>query len=163
VPLMIGAGLLVRSLDRLGHVDPGFNSRGVLTMLVPLPAAKYAKPEQQSAFFRELLERVDALPGVESAAAVSTLPLSGSDDIEGFRIEGQQYTDAAEVPSANYYKVSPGYFRALGINVTQGRSFTARDAASSPRVAIISETLAKRYYPGVDAVGRRINIGDAPD
>jgi putative ABC transport system permease protein len=163
VPLMIGAGLLLRSFDRLGQVDPGFNSRGVLTMLVPLPASKYAKPEQQSAFFSQLIERVEAMPGVESAAAVSSLPFSEHDDIEGFMIEGQQYPDAAEVPSANYYRVSPDYFRALGINVISGRSFTARDAAGSPRVAIINETLAKRYYPAVDPVGRRINIGDAPD
>ena len=163
VPLMIGAGLLLRSFNRLGQVDPGFNSRGVLTMLVPLPASKYAKPEQQSAFFRQLLERVEALPGVESAAAVNGLPLGEFDDIEEFRIEGQQYADAAEAPSANYYRVSHDYFRALGINLTRGRSFTGRDAAGSPRVAIISESLAKRYYPGLDPVGRRINIGDAPD
>src|SRR5262249_8139396 len=77
VPLMIGAGLLLRSFNRLGQVDPGFNARGVLTMLVPLPASKYEKPEQQSAFFSQLIEHVEALPGVESAAAVSTLPLSG--------------------------------------------------------------------------------------
>src|SRR5262249_41856672 len=142
----------------------GFNARGVLTMLVPLPASKYEKPEQQSAFFSQLIEHVEALPGVESAAAVSTLPLSGGfGDIEGFIIECQQYTDTAEVPSANYYQVSPDYFRALGINVMIGRSFTRSDAAGSPRVAIISETLAKQYFPGVDPVGRRINIGNAPD
>jgi putative ABC transport system permease protein len=78
-------------------------------------------------------------------------------------IEGQQYPDAAEVPSANYYQVSPDYFRALGINLISGRAFTDRDAAGSPRVAIINETLAKRYYSGADPIGRRINISeDAP-
>src|SRR5262249_3419272 len=120
IPLMIGAGLLLRSFSRLGQVDPGFNSRRVLTMLVPLPASKYAKPEQQSAFFHQRLARVEGLPGVESAAAVSTLPLGDYDDIEEFMIEGQQYTDAAEAPSANYYQVSPDYFRALGINLISG-------------------------------------------
>src|SRR5262249_61687544 len=88
IPLMIGAGLLLRSFDRLGEVDPGFNSRGVLTMLVPLPASKYAKPEQQSAFFHQLLERGEGLPGVHSAAAGSTPPLSAPDDIEEVTLDG---------------------------------------------------------------------------
>jgi putative ABC transport system permease protein len=164
VPLMIGAGLLVRSFNRLEQVNPGYDSHAVLTMLVSLPASKYAKPEQQSAFFREVLERVGALQGVESAAAVSTLPLSGYDDIEEFMIEGQQYSDAAEAPSTNYYRVSPGYFRALGISLIRGRVFTDRDAVGSPRVAIVNQALAERYFPGVDPIGRRINVlENAPD
>jgi putative ABC transport system permease protein len=164
VPLMIGAGLLLRSFDRLQQVDPGFNAHNVLTMLVPLPGSKYAKPEQQSAFFQQLVERVGAVQGVESSAVVNTLPLAGSDDIEAFMVEGQQYSEAAQVPSANYYRVSPDYFRTLGINLLSGRIFTSRDAAGSPRVAIISESLAKQYYPGLDAIGRRINVQEnAPD
>jgi putative ABC transport system permease protein len=105
-----------------------------------------------------------ALQGVESAAAVSTLPLGGYDDVEAFMVEGQQYPDPADVPSANYYRVTPDYFRTLGINLLSGRFFSNRDAAGSPRVAIINETLAKEYYPGLDPIGRRINVQEnTPD
>jgi putative ABC transport system permease protein len=158
VPLMIGAGLLLRSFNRLQQVNPGFNPHSVLTMLVPLPASKYEKPEQQSAFFRQLLDRVGTLQGVESAAAVTTLPLSGYDEIQEFMIEGQQYPEASDMPSANYYEVSPDYFRTLGISLISGRSFSSADAAGSPRVAIVNQTRAERFFPGVDPIGRRINV-----
>jgi putative ABC transport system permease protein len=158
VPLLIGAGLLLRSFGRLQRVDPGFSAHSVLTMSVALPGSKYAKPEQQSAFFQQVLERIGALQGVESGAAVSTLPLGGSDDIEAFLVEGQQYSDPANVPSANYYRVTPDYFRTLGIKLLSGRFFDNRDVAGSHRVAIINETLAEQYYAGLDPIGRRINV-----
>jgi predicted permease len=164
VPLMIGAGLLLRSFTRLQQVDPGFNAHNVLTMSVPLPGSKYSRPEQQSAFCQQVIERVGALQGIESSAAVSSLPLGGRDDIEEFMIEGQQYRDQTDMPSANYYQVTPGYFSTLGIRLLRGRSFSNRDGAGSPRVAIINETLAKQYYPGLDPIGRRINIEEnTPD
>jgi putative ABC transport system permease protein len=157
--LLVGAGLLIRSFARLQSVDPGFRTDKTLTLFAVLPRAKYPDPARVAAFFEEARERMAALAGVESAALTSIVPLSGSDEIYSIAFEGRPQVAPSEQPSANYFAVSPGYFRTMGISVLAGRDFDARDRAGTPRVAIISESLARRHYPNENPVGQRIRIG----
>jgi len=161
--LLIGAGLHLRSLHELQGVDPGFDTANLLTMRVSLPGSKYSAGAQGVSFYRQALERLDGLPGVRSAAAVSSLPLSDYDLIFTFHVEGRPPLPPSEQVSADWHAVSRDYFRTMGIPLVRGRFFTERDDASAPRVAIINETMARRTWPGEDPIGRRISIGIGPE
>jgi putative ABC transport system permease protein len=154
--LLIGAGLLIRSLDRLLAVDKGFDSERVISAFVLLPFSRYPEEHQHATFFRELRERVAALPGVEAAAHVNNPPLTGGAN-GGFGIEGRTYPPDAE-PFAWKRVVSPGYFEALRIPVLAGRAFDERDAAGAPAVAVVNQAFARRYFPGESPLGKRIDF-----
>lgn len=157
--LLIGAGLLVKSFARLQDVNPGFNPENVLTMRVALPASRYPEARQQAEFFRALVERAGALPGVESAAAVLSIPLGGSNFSVGrsFIPEGRPLT-VEESINAGYVVATPGYFRTMQIPLRQGRDFTERDTAESTQVVVINETLARRHFAGASPLGKRIRV-----
>lgn len=156
--LLIGAGLLVRSFARLLHTDPGFEARSVLTMGVSLPTEKYTKPQQQIDFFREVLRRVDALPGVRSAAVSAALPLE-TKRITPMLPEGQPAVPLAQRPFLDVEAVSPGWFRTLEVPLLAGREFGDADDADAPKVTIVNEAFARRFWPGENPVGKTVTIG----
>jgi putative ABC transport system permease protein len=157
--LLVGAGLMMRSFMSLQHVDAGLNPNGVLTMNVALPGAKYRPPEKRLAFFQQLLERVRAVPGVESAGAVSDLPLSGDSWGRSLTVEGRPVVSVGEAPMINHCVISPNYFGAMGIPILSGRDFSETDTKESPKVTIIDERLAREYWPDADPLGKRIRFG----
>jgi putative ABC transport system permease protein len=160
--LLGGAGLLARSFMQLAHVDPGFIPENATLLRLSLPQKKYAKPEQQTAFADALLDRARNLPGVQSVGLTHSMPLV-SDYVLGFNIEGRPPIAPSDLPSTNYYSVTPDYFRAMGIRLVRGRVFTPQDDAKAPRVAIINETMARQFFPNEDPIGKRINITNGPD
>jgi putative ABC transport system permease protein len=160
--LLGGAGLLARSFMQLAKVDPGFNPENATLMRLSVPERKYKEKEQQTAFANALLERVKNLPGVQAVGITHSMPLVG-DYVLGFNIEGRPAVDPADLPSTNYYAITPDYFRAMGIRLVRGRVFTAQDDAKAPRVAIINETMARQFFPNEDPIGKRINITNGPD
>jgi putative ABC transport system permease protein len=158
--LLIGGGLLLKSFVRLVGVDPGFDPRRVLTMDVLLPRAKY-RGAQTSAFFQQALERVRTLPGVEAAGAVYPLPLGGQQNNTAFSIEG-----APPLPGDSFFAcgqrwTSPDYFKTLRIPLVKGRLLVESDGTSAPRMVVINEALARRYFAGQDPLGRRIAFDDS--
>ena len=155
--LLAGAGLLMRSFAGLLAVNPGFNPRDALIATVFLPRAQYSTPAQWASFAERTLAELNALPGVQAAAVATNLPFSDP-ATRPFRIEGRPAI-AGGLPVSNHYLVSPDYFRAMGIPLRRGRPFDARDGADAPRVAIISEAMARRFFPGEDPVGKRIELG----
>jgi predicted permease len=155
--LLIGAGLLMRTFFYLQKVDPGFNPERVLTATIDLPGARYSTGRKASSFYRELIARLAALPGVQGAAATSDLPWTGYDENTSFGIEGRQFSDD-EYPSAQYHFATPDYFRALGIPLLAGRFFSEADDADAPRVIVINKSMADRYWPDADAVGKRVRL-----
>ncbi|MGA9774079.1 MAG: ABC transporter permease [Blastocatellia bacterium] len=159
--LLIGAGLMARSFMRLQDVNPGFDAQRVLTVGLFLPSTKYKEGPQLVAFYKELLSRTESLPGVVSAGAIDTLPLDVGGNVLGFAIEGrppQQPGD--DTPDAEHRVVSADYFRAMGIPLLRGRLFEEQDGPNAPQAILINETMANRYFPGEDPVGKRINLGD---
>jgi putative ABC transport system permease protein len=159
--LVAGAGLLIRSFAEILKVDPGFRSDGVLTMRVSLPDATYSKPEQIRAFYASLLERVQRLPGVQYAGAVSGLPLSGQGGSGTTTIDTQSVAPENRTPEADRRTATPEYFKAMGTSLVRGRYFEPHDTEGSPGVAIVDETLADTYWPGQDPVGKRVHFGGA--
>lgn len=157
--LLAGAGLLVQSLVRLQEVKPGFRADNLLTLRVALPDYRYTEESQWSSTFQEILGRVKNLPGVHAAGAISMLPLSGENLIFDFTKEGQPPAPGEPKSSANFRAVDSEYFSTMGIPVTAGRAFTDRDAAQAPKVVVINETMAKRFWPQESPVGKRITIG----
>jgi putative ABC transport system permease protein len=160
--LLGGAGLLARSFIRLTNVDPGFVPEHATVLRLALPEKKYEKPEQQFAFADALLARLRVLPGVNAAGLTHSLPLI-SDWVLGFKIEGRPEVPPADLPSTNYYSVTPDYFPAMGIRLIRGRLFNAHDDSHAPRVAIINETLARQFFPNEDPLGKRILVTNGPD
>jgi putative ABC transport system permease protein len=159
--LLVGAGLLLRSFERLLAVDPGFDPNNVLTMNVSLPTIKYAKPEQQIAFFDDVLRRVSALPGVRNAAISATLPLSWK-RITPVLPEGQQEVPLAQRPFIDIEAVSPQWFQTMRVPLNGGREFTDADNAQAPKVVIVNQTFARRFWPGENPVGKHIVVGRGP-
>lgn len=154
--LLAGAGLLVRSFVRVQQVDPGFNAKNVLTAFVMLPPSKYPEPRRQAQFFYEVMERIASLPGVECAGAADSAPMLTNDtgpvSIEGHAVEPEIQ---AERP-----KITPDYFRAMGMRLLRGRTFTWADNEGSLPVAIINEAAARQYWPSEDAMGKRVKLED---
>ncbi|MDQ3545703.1 MAG: ABC transporter permease [Verrucomicrobiota bacterium] len=160
--LLGAAGLLARSFMQLTHVDPGFAPENATAMRLALPEKKYEKPEQQLAFSNAVLARLRALPGVEAVGLTHSLPLL-SDWVLGFKIAGRPEVPPSDMPSTNYYSVTPDYFRAMGIRLVRGRVFNEHDDARAPRVAIINETLARQFFPNEDPLGKQILVTQGPD
>ena len=163
VIVLVGAGLLIRSFARLQQVNPGFEPRGVLAMQVSLPQSKYKEGTLRAAFDRQMLEGVRALPGVKSAATITTLPMSGWNQSGSFQIEGRQLAPGESSPHGDRWMPSDDYFQTMGIPLVKGRYFDARDTADSPPVVIVSEALARKYWPGEDPVGKRITFNRIPN
>jgi putative ABC transport system permease protein len=156
--LLVGAGLLVRSFVRLLDVNPGFDPARTLTMDVSLPSSRYREPPKRVQFFRTLFERIDALPGVESAGAISFLPLGGMGAATSFEVVGKPAPPAGQEPVADVRVVANDYFAALGIPLIKGRLFDEHDEADSKNRVIINDTMAAKYWPGEDAIGKRVKI-----
>jgi len=156
--LLIGAGLMIRSFFALESVDPGFNPRHVLSMVVSVAGLNEASEERRGIFYSQLLDRVRALPGVASAGGINHLPLAG--DIWGwsFAIEGRPKPRPGESPGAVYRVVMPGYFETMRLPVLRGRAITERDDAHAPGVVLINERAASQYWPGEDPIGKRISF-----
>src|SRR5215217_5611252 len=156
VMLLIGAGLLIRSLVALQNVDPGFNPNNVLTMRVDLPRQKYDTPEKRSNFFQQLESRVAGLPGVEAVGSITELPLSGQLNDMPFTVEGRPAVTANEAFGADFRRVNKNYFNALRIPLQRGRNFTEQEVRQSDKVIIVSEQLVERVFPGQDPLGKRL-------
>jgi putative ABC transport system permease protein len=156
VALLAAAGLMIRSFVQLRGVDPGFHTAGLETMRVDLPVGRYDSAERQSAFFDRLLERVAAAPGIEAVAAAARLPFAGGDSTRSIVLD---VPGASTDAWGGIRVISPGYFDVMGIPVRRGRTFSDADRAGSPPVAIINETMARRYWPGSDPIGHRFRIG----
>jgi putative ABC transport system permease protein len=158
VILLIGAGLLIESVYHLLHESPGFEPRGVMAFNLDLPDSRYGKPEQSADFFRDLLGRIRAVPGVTAASAVLPLPLSGDSMRTSFEIEGKPMAKS-DLPGTNIRAVGLDYFQTMRIPLLAGREFDARDDRHAPHVVIINQTLARRFFPNENPIGKRINPG----
>jgi putative ABC transport system permease protein len=158
--LLIGSGLLIRSFLRLTRIDPGFNARNVLTLWLSLPLNKYREANQQRAFFQELIEKVQALPGVSSVGVTSALPTMGSVMSAGVEIEGRPVAPPGQGLSALVDTVSPAYFHTMGIPLVAGRFFDHRDASGAPKVLIVNQSFAHRFFPNESPIGKRLQVGD---
>ncbi len=156
--LLIGAGLFIRSFAALLKSDPGFNPEGVLTANLNLPIAKYKDESQRGAFYSDLVQRVKTLPGVQSAAAVNYIPLGGSNSSDSFLVEGAPEPKAGQENDGRYRVCTPDYFQTMGISILKGRGFTDQDKAGSLPVVVVNETLARNYWPGDEAIGKRIRF-----
>ncbi|HEV2915215.1 MAG TPA: ABC transporter permease [Pyrinomonadaceae bacterium] len=157
--LLIGAGLLIRSFVYLLNVSPGFDTQAILTVDLPLSRSKYPTGEQQAAFVEQAIERTRQTPGVASVAAVNIVPLSGNGRQSSFTVEGRPVPPGQE-PDAEVSTVTPDYFQTMGIPLRKGRVFTMRDRKDAPPVLVVSETFARRFFPGEEAVGKRLVIDD---
>ncbi|MGB8459080.1 MAG: ABC transporter permease, partial [Candidatus Acidiferrum sp.] len=157
--LLTGAGLMMKSFVRLLEVNPGFDPSHTLTLTLSLWGPKSADAPAV-AFFDQVLRRVNALPGVEAAGIVSQLPLGGNLDMYGVHVEGKSLPNPEEDPSADRYSISPDYLHAMRIPLMRGREFDQGDAATSPQVALVNESMARRFWPGEDPIGKRFRMGD---
>jgi predicted permease len=158
--VLVMAGLVIRSFLALQHTDLGFEPRNVLTFRLTLNTAKHPDKPAWSNLFQDLLHRAETLPGVQSASLVLLRPLSGPIGWDyDFTVEGQTREAQLTNPTSNHERVSPGYFRTMGIPLLAGRDFTATDTAGSQRVAIVNKSTADRFWPGQDPLGRRLRWG----
>ena len=160
VMLLIGAGLLVKSFWRLQRVDSGVSTGRVLTIQLVLRGQRYADAKQVDAFYLRLLERIQALPGVRTVAVSNSLPPDSTEESDDFTIEGRLAVPNRIPPIAYMIRVSPDYFPTFGIPLRRGRYFSAADAHDAPQVALISEALARQFFPDDDPLGKRINTAD---
>jgi putative ABC transport system permease protein len=161
--LLVGAGLLIRSFLRVQRVDAGFRAENLLTMELILTGPKYGSLAGQQTFVNQTLQQIEALPGVQSANAITTLPVGGtSGQVHySFIAEGRQVRES-EDPTAYYRSISPGYFQTMGIALNAGRTFTERDHQTAPPVAIINQAMARRIWPDQDPVGKRVRWSSGP-
>ena len=170
--LLMGAGLLIRSLDRVMRVDPGFDPEPLLTADVTFPRSalpaglggeeRYERQVSDAdRFLRAVERRIEALPGVEAVGAINDLPVTGASSVNGdFNVAGRPKFPPGQAPVAEFRVVTPGYLRAMGLPLKRGRFFTEEDGAQRPGLVVINETLAERYFPGADPVGQRLEIWD---
>jgi putative ABC transport system permease protein len=157
VVLLVGAGLLIQSLWRLRQVSPGFDSQNLLTFVVGIPEVKYPT-EKQAQFYRDLVTRIESLPGVRSASSVIPLPLSGDLFRISFETEGRPVAKGDQ-PSADFFAIGDGYFKTLGVSILKGRDFNDRDGEKAPGVIIVNQAFARKFFPNEDPVGKRIKPG----
>ena len=158
VMLLTGAGLLIKSLWRLQHVNLGINPEKVLTMQIALRGQRYKEPASVRDFNQRLLEQTKTLPGVDVAALTNSLPPDETEFSSDFKIEGQDPKASGEPQIAYFNRVTPEYFQALGIPLRAGRTFSSIDTEKSPRVSLINETMRRRFFGAEDPVGKRINL-----
>ncbi|HEV8337699.1 MAG TPA: ABC transporter permease [Candidatus Polarisedimenticolia bacterium] len=159
--LLAGAGLLLQSLWRLLRVDTGFRTENVLTVTLAPPRARYAETGQINDFYRRLLDRVEAIPGLRAAGLINILPLSGGYSGDSFLVDEHPPVQPGQEPNAEHRTVSEGYFTAMGIPLRRGRLFTPRDDAQAPRVALINEAMARTFFPGEDPMGKHLKYGES--
>ena len=157
--LLIGAGLLINSFLRLRNVDPGFRAENLLTMKIVLPEPKYEKWKTRSTFYSDLIQRVQSLPGVKSAAVTTNLPLYLQGNSISVSIEGKPEPPPGQELIVTTRIISNGYFDTMSIPLLKGRQLTDQDTDKSQNVAVVSETMARRFWPGEEAIGKRISIG----
>jgi predicted permease len=158
VVLALAAGLLIRSLIELNRIDLGFNPGNVLTAQLQVPATDYPQPADVVRFHRQVTERVAQIPGVRAAGSVRVLPLARDIGDWSIKIEGRPYVPE-ENPNGDYQAVTPGYFEAMGVKLVRGRFLTAADHEEAMPAVVINDTMAARYWPGEDAIGRKFMMG----
>ena len=156
--LLIVAGFLMRSFWRLQQVSPGFQPNGVLSLMVSLPGQSYKEPPQRINFFEQLLPQLKALPGVQSVGACLAIPMSGNNSSGSFSIEGRQVPQGQSMPHGDRWQAAGDYFETMKIPLVRGRYFNAQDTANSLGVVIIDETMAGKYWPNEDPLGKRISF-----
>ncbi|MEO8225144.1 MAG: ABC transporter permease, partial [Gammaproteobacteria bacterium] len=159
VMLLVGAGLLMRSLEQLLSVDPGFDPKNLLTMTVQTTGAKYSDNDPTWAFWERTLDAVRAVPGVESAAWTSQLPLGGNFDRYGVQIQGKVLANPEEAPAADRFSVSPDYLAVMRIPLKRGRGFSPTDIGKNPPVVVIDENFARIGWAGADPIGQKVQYG----
>jgi len=157
--LLAGAGLMARSFERLQEVRPGFRPGNVLSVQLVLPELKYKTKDEITSFADQMVARVEALPGVEAAGTVNPLPLTQEGWQTDYQIEGRPVPARGEAPNSDYHVVSGAYFKAMGIPLVRGRLFDDSDREGTTPVVLVNETLARRYWPDGDAVGKRMRTG----
>lgn len=156
--LLAGAGLAIHSFWNLARVDPGFRTDHILTFNLPVPEKRLTQPEQMVAYYRQLVEKIESLPGVIRAEAATGMPLQGTNFGMPFTIAGKPVADPSARPGAGFQMVTPGFFQTFAIQMAKGRAFNDQDSASSVRVAIVNETFVSRYLSGVDPLTQRILV-----
>jgi putative ABC transport system permease protein len=156
--LLVGAGLMVKSFFRLQSVNPGFEADNLLTMRVILPANKYKEDPQRIAFFKQARERIEALPGVKSAGAISFLPFAGLGAATSFKIEGRPEPGAGQRLVTDVRVTDENYFRTMNIPLISGRTFNEHEETEPRHVIVINETLARKHFPGEDPIGKRLTV-----
>jgi putative ABC transport system permease protein len=161
--LLIGAGLMIRSFQQLHGVNPGFESHGVLTMTAAVSRAKFPLPAQQISFFEQVLQRVRTLPGVESAGVIDDIPLNGNGSHQPIAIEGRPVVAMSEQPEVDVRLISSGYMSAMHISIVRGRDFADTDVAGRPAAILISESMARHFWPGEDPIGKRLTLTFFPE
>ena len=154
--LLVGAGLMLRSFVRLIYIEPGFKADRVLTVRLPLPTT-INEPSKQAPYFTRIIEHIQDVPGLEAAGLIAPLPLSGVEATAKFFVEGRP-APAGETELVKLRSASPGYFRAMGLTLQQGRVFNESDDQASPAITVVSDTLARRYFPNENPIGKRVSI-----
>ncbi len=164
VVLLVGAGLLIRSLIVLQNTNPGFDASNVLTMRVDLPGGKYDTPEKASSFYQQLEQRLSALPGVESAGFITELPLSGQPNDTPFTVEGRTGVSPDQKFGADFRRINQNYFQTMRIPLLRGRNFTAQEVRDNAKLVVVSESLVNTAFPNEEALGKRLvtNLSDKP-
>jgi len=160
IVLLIGAGLMIRSFAALQSIDAGFDPRHVLSMVVSVNGSPEAEPARRAAFYQRAIERVRALPGVEAAGAINHLPVGGDVWGRSFIIEGRPVPKSGDEPGTVYRVVTPQYFQTMRLPILRGRDITEHDNLSAPGVVIINDYMARKHWPGEEAIGQRISLGD---
>jgi putative ABC transport system permease protein len=160
--LLVGSGLLIRSFIALNHVSAGFDDQNMLTFDLSLSSKEYAEAPKVRRFFKEFLEKIEVLPGVESAAATDLLPLGGSDSETQFYVTGRPKPSPSELPLAMNYITSPGYLKAMRIPLLKGRFFQEADTLTSAPAIVIDENMAAQYFPGEDPLGQHLSLPIKP-
>jgi putative ABC transport system permease protein len=156
--LLAGAGLVIHSFWKLTRVDLGFRQDHILTFYLPTPIDRFSHPEQITAFYRQLLEKINALPGIVSTTVSTGMPIAGTNFGMPFSIAGQPAGDPSSRPGAGFTMVTPEYFRTFGINISMGRAFTEQDIAGAVPVAIVNETFVKKYLSNLDPLKQRLSV-----
>lgn len=158
--LLVSTGLLIKSIYRLSSVPPGFNPDRVVATSTSLSQTAYSTPQSRALFTRQILDRVRSMSGVEAAGVTSDLPLDGADDMQ-FTIDGRDVPPGKE-PMTRYMSISPVYFATLKIPIVRGRDFLESDTESSTPVIVISETMARRFFPNGEPLGKRLRLETSP-
>ena len=156
--LLVGAGLLIRSLGMLRGINPGFDPNHVITMYLSIPSTKFTTPQQQISFFDRVLRRVQVLPGVQSDGVIDALPLTGGGSHQPVQIEERPVQAMADQPEVDVRCISPGYRRAMHIPLLRGRDLNGSDVAGRPRVVLISQSMARQFWPNEDPIGKRLTM-----
>jgi predicted permease len=156
--LLVGAGLLIRSLSTLRHVNPGFDPDRLLTLEVSIPSSKFSEPAQQVRFFDRVLDRVQTLPGIQSAGFVDSLPLSGDGSHQPVSVEGRPVVAMADQPEVDVRLISPGYMSAMHIALLSGRDIDHSDVANRPGAVLISQSMAKLFWPNENPIGKHLTL-----